>query len=67
MPFRIPQTREVFVARVSLSPEELNRVADFIPTPGMPAEVMIQTDERTFAQYIARPLVDSMTRAFKEQ
>ncbi|MCK0139383.1 HlyD family type I secretion periplasmic adaptor subunit [Aliiroseovarius sp. F47248L] len=60
-------TREVFVARVSLSPEELNRVADFIPTPGMPAEVMIQTDERTFAQYIARPLVDSMTRAFKEQ
>ncbi|MCI2395694.1 HlyD family type I secretion periplasmic adaptor subunit [Aliiroseovarius sediminis] len=60
-------TREVFVARVSLPPEELSRVTGFIPTPGMPAEVMIQTVERTFAQYIAQPLIDSMARAFKEQ
>lgn len=60
-------TREVFIARVSLSPEELGRVAGFVPTPGMPAEIMIQTAERTFAQYIARPLVDSMSRAFREQ
>ncbi|EPX80754.1 HlyD family type I secretion periplasmic adaptor subunit [Litoreibacter arenae] len=59
--------REVFVARVTLSPVELARVDDFVPTPGMPAEVMIQTAERTFAQYIAKPVVDSMTRAFKEQ
>ena len=59
--------REVFVARVSLPPEELGRVKGFVPTPGMPAEVMIQTAERTFAQYIARPLVDSMARAFREQ
>lgn len=60
-------TREVFVARVTLPPSELGRVSGFVPTPGMPAEVMIQTAERTFAQYIARPLVDSMTRAFREQ
>ncbi|GHE89317.1 HlyD family type I secretion periplasmic adaptor subunit [Aliiroseovarius zhejiangensis] len=60
-------TREVFVARVTLSPEELARVKGFVPTPGMPAEVMIQTAERTFAQYIARPLADSMARAFREQ
>jgi HlyD family secretion protein len=33
----------------------------------MPAEVMIQTAERTFAQYIAKPVVDSMSRAFREQ
>lgn len=59
--------REVYVARVSLSPDELARVQGFVPTPGMPAEVMIQTAERTFAQYIAKPVVDSMTRAFKEQ
>lgn len=59
--------REVFVARITLPAEELARVQGFVPTPGMPAEVMIQTAERTFAQYIARPLVDSMQRAFREQ
>ncbi|WP_050664191.1 HlyD family type I secretion periplasmic adaptor subunit [Roseovarius tolerans] len=61
----IPQ--EVYVARISLSAEELSRVGDFVPTPGMPAEVMIQTATRTFAQYIAKPVADSMTRAFREQ
>jgi len=59
--------REVFVARVSLTSDELARVRGFVPSPGMPAEVMIQTRNRTFAQYIARPLVDSMSRAFREQ
>lgn len=59
--------KEVYVARISMSPRELRRVANFTPTPGMPAEIMIQTEERTFAQYIAKPIVDSMTRAFREQ
>jgi HlyD family secretion protein len=59
--------REVYVVRVALSPEELMRVSGFVPTPGMPAEVMVQTAERTFAQYIAKPIVDSMSRAFREQ
>ncbi|MEQ8901180.1 MAG: HlyD family type I secretion periplasmic adaptor subunit [Roseovarius sp.] len=61
----IPQ--EVYVARITLSAEELSRVGDFVPTPGMPTEVMIQTATRTFAQYIAKPVADSMTRAFREQ
>lgn len=59
--------REVYVARVSLTPEELSRVKEFVPTPGMPAEIMIETAERTFAQYITKPISDSMTRAFREQ
>ncbi|MEM6423354.1 MAG: HlyD family type I secretion periplasmic adaptor subunit, partial [Pseudomonadota bacterium] len=45
----------------------LHRVRGFVPTPGMPAEVLIQTEERTFAQYIAKPITDSMSRAFREQ
>ncbi len=61
------QAKEVYIARVTLSPRELRRVANFTPTPGMPAEIMIQTEERTFAQYLARPVVDSMSRAFREQ
>lgn len=59
--------REVYVARIALSTEELARVEGFVPTPGMPAEIMIQTAERTFAQYLAKPITDSMTRAFREQ
>ncbi len=61
----VPQ--EVYLARISLTPEELKRVRGFVPTPGMPAEIMIQTEERTFAAYIAKPVSDSMSRAFREQ
>lgn len=59
--------QEVYLARISLEPEEIDRVRGFIPTPGMPAEIMIQTEERTFAAYIAKPVTDSMSRAFREQ
>lgn len=59
--------REVYVARVSLTPEELARVPGFAPTPGMPTEVMIQTESRTFARYLIKPIADSMTRAFREE
>ncbi|QCO54412.1 HlyD family type I secretion periplasmic adaptor subunit [Pseudorhodobacter turbinis] len=58
---------EVYVARVSLSIDQIRRVRQFTPTPGMPAQIMIQTAERTFAQYLAKPIADSMTRAFREQ
>ncbi|WP_170605006.1 HlyD family type I secretion periplasmic adaptor subunit [Ruegeria arenilitoris] len=60
----IPQ--EVYLARISLTPDEMGRVNGFVPTPGMPAEIMIQTEERTFAAYIAKPVTDSMSRAFRE-
>lgn len=59
--------REIYVARVSVPPEELDRVRGFSPTPGMPAEIMIQTQSRTFIQYLMKPVTDSMTRAFREQ
>jgi HlyD family type I secretion membrane fusion protein len=59
--------REVYVARMSLEASEMKRVNGFSPTPGMPAEVMIQTASRTFADYITRPITDSMSRAFREQ
>ncbi|WP_170417820.1 HlyD family type I secretion periplasmic adaptor subunit [Ruegeria atlantica] len=58
--------QEVYLARISLEPDEMDRVRGFVPTPGMPAEIMIQTEERTFAAYIAKPVTDSMSRAFRE-
>lgn len=58
--------REFYIARVSLPANELSRVSGFSPTPGMPAEVMIQTAERTFVEYLTKPIADSMSRAFRE-
>ncbi|MBB3810017.1 HlyD family type I secretion periplasmic adaptor subunit [Pseudochelatococcus contaminans] len=34
--------------------------------PGMPVQAFIQTEQRTFATYVTRPLLDSFNRAFKE-
>lgn len=61
------RVRDVYLAHVTVPQEELQRVHAFSPTPGMPAEIMIQTTERTFAQYIMKPILDSMARAFREQ
>ena len=34
--------------------------------PGMPVETYIGTGERTFLEYLVRPLLDSFGRAFRE-
>ncbi|WP_298261737.1 HlyD family type I secretion periplasmic adaptor subunit [uncultured Litoreibacter sp.] len=59
--------QEVYLARVSISPAQLDRVRGFTPAPGMPAEIMIRTEARTFFQYLVKPITDSMNRAFREQ
>lgn len=60
----IPQ--EIYVARIALPASELDRVRGFRPMPGMPAEVLIETAARTFAQYLIKPVQDSLSRAFRE-
>ncbi|WEK02898.1 MAG: HlyD family type I secretion periplasmic adaptor subunit [Candidatus Devosia phytovorans] len=57
---------EVYIARVGIAPEQLARVEGFHPTPGMPAEVFVKTRERTFLEYLVKPVTDSMSRAFHE-
>jgi HlyD family secretion protein len=42
------------------------KIGDFNPTPGMPADVYIKTGERTFFEYMLRPILDSFSRAFRE-
>lgn len=59
--------QDAYLARIRLSPSELARVSGFTPTPGMPAEIMIQTAQRTFFSYITKPIRDSMSRAFAER
>ena len=55
-----------FLARIEVSPESLKK-ADIELLPGMPAEVMIVTGERTALSYLTRPLLDSFRRSLKEQ
>jgi HlyD family type I secretion membrane fusion protein len=59
--------REFYVVQVRLDQEDtLRRIPEFIPTPGMPADVYIKTGERTFFEYIMKPVFDSFSRAFRE-
>src|SRR3984893_10580247 len=58
---------DVYMVRVKLNSDESRKIPDFSPTPGMPAEVYIKTSERTFFQYIVKPIHDSMSRAFRER
>lgn len=58
---------DIYIVRVKLNNEEAATIPGFSPTPGMPAEVYIKTSERTFFQYIVRPIHDSMLRAFRER
>jgi HlyD family type I secretion membrane fusion protein len=59
--------RDVYLARVTISADQMARVPGFSPTPGMPAEVLVRTRERTFLDYLIKPVLDSMARAFHEQ
>jgi HlyD family secretion protein len=58
---------DIYVVRVKLHNKEVAEIHGFNPTPGMPAEVFIKTSERTFFQYIMKPIEDSMSRAFRER
>ena len=55
-----------YVARIKLNAREAADIPGFSPTPGMPAEVYIKTADRTFLEYLTKPLLDSMARAFRE-
>jgi hypothetical protein len=35
--------------------------------PGMPADVMIKTGERTLFTYLAKPITDRLATAFREE
>ncbi|MEP3275748.1 MAG: HlyD family type I secretion periplasmic adaptor subunit [Stappiaceae bacterium] len=57
---------DLYVARVKLDAAEAAAVEHFRPTPGMPAEIYIKTKDRTFLDYMFEPIMDSMSRAFRE-
>lgn len=63
-----PARRDTFVVRVRLDERSARRkIEDFRPTPGMLADVFIKTEQRTFLEYILKPISDTFARAFREQ
>lgn len=56
-----------YLARVAVPESERQMALGDEPLlPGMPAEVMIRTGERTLLSYLLRPLTDAVSRAFRE-
>ena len=52
---------------IRLAMNELQRIADKDLKPGMPAEVFIQTGNRTALSYLLKPLTDQIKRTFRER
>ena len=56
-----------YIVRIKLEEEDVRkRIQGFRPTPGMPADVYIKTGERSFVEYIMRPVMDTFARSFRE-
>ncbi|WP_342241813.1 HlyD family type I secretion periplasmic adaptor subunit [Inquilinus sp. OTU3971] len=55
-----------YLAKVEVDPSELSQLDGVRLIAGMPTEVMILTGERTLLDYLLRPLLDSITRSFRE-
>lgn len=54
-------------AYVEVPKEELQKLGDVLSiNPGMPAEILIMTGERTMLEYLLDPLVASLRRSFRE-
>jgi HlyD family type I secretion membrane fusion protein len=56
-----------YATEIQIDPGELEKLSGVALTPGMPAETMIRTGERTFLRYIGQPILDSFHRAFREE
>jgi HlyD family secretion protein len=56
-----------YLARVHVDREEVRQAQSNIELiPGMPAEVLIVTGERTMAEYLFQPFLDALWRSFRE-
>jgi HlyD family secretion protein len=56
-----------FLTRVSISDESLKNLGDLKLVPGMPAEALIETGERTPLEFLLKPLQEQIARTFRER
>jgi len=55
-----------YQARIELTPESRKELGNLQLLPGMPAEVLINTGERTLFEYLAQPASNFFARSFTE-
>jgi HlyD family type I secretion membrane fusion protein len=55
-----------FLVRIAVSQANLARLEGLTLIPGMPAEVLINKNERTLLQYLLSPITHSIWTAFRE-
>lgn len=56
-----------YLVRVTLPASEVAKLGELKLVPGMPAEVFVQTGERTALQYLMKPLHEQIARTFIER
>ena len=56
-----------FLARIEIPESERKKLGDTKLSAGMPAEVLINTGERTVLDYILKPLKDAIARGLNEE
>ena len=56
-----------YLARVRITPEGMKQLGTHQLQPGMPAEVVIKTGERSLLTYLAAPLLKRMAASLKEE
>ncbi len=55
-----------YLAKVEITPESFKNLGDLQLLPGMPAEVLINTGERTLFEYLSQPATNFFARSFIE-
>lgn len=66
MPSNNPNIPPYYLSRVSITPEGMKALGSRLIQPGMPAEVVVITGERTFIQYLLKPLRMRLFTSLKE-
>src|SRR3954463_7716601 len=56
-----------YTARIVVNAKELDKLGKRQLQPGMPAETMIVTGERTMLEYLLQPINDTFRTAFREE
>ncbi len=56
-----------YLAKIEVDPSSLALLDGVKLYPGMPADVMIETGQRTALEYMISPITNSVNRAFREQ
>ena len=56
-----------YLARIQVTEDGMATLRGLTLLPGMPADVMIKTGERTFFEYLIRPVTDRLALGLKEE